>query len=139
MLARDGHVVMIHGNLGRDPDLQHLPSGTPVVNFPVASNRKWKDRDGEQHQETIWFRVSVFGPQAENINRYLSKGRGVIVEGRMRPDDNGNPRIWTGNDGESRASFEVVGLGVRFLSGRNGGSGEKAPDVEEEEDDEIPF
>jgi single-strand DNA-binding protein len=133
--------IIIAGYLGRDPEMRYLPSGTPVTNFSVATSRRWTGQDGQQQEETVWFRIAVFGRQAEVCNQYLSKGRPVLIEGRMRPDENGNPRVWTGQDGVARASFEVTAESVRFLSGR-GDTAAVPGEPEEmlgEEEEEIPF
>ncbi|HEY75454.1 MAG TPA: single-stranded DNA-binding protein [Thermoflexia bacterium] len=135
------HRIIIAGHLGRDPEMRYTPNGTPVTTFTMASNYRWVDQEGQQREETIWFRVSTFGRLAETCNQYLSKGRAVLVEGRLRPDDSGNPRIWVGNDGVARANFEVLATTVRFL----GRAGEAAPLEEPEErpvvedEEEIPF
>jgi single-strand DNA-binding protein len=136
--------IIIAGNLGGDPEMRYMPDGTAVTNISVATNRRWTDgQSGEQREETVWFRVSVWRRQAETVNEYLRKGSQVLVEGRMRPDPaTGNPRLWTGQDGTVRASFEVTADVVRFIGGRDTGgydvdeSGE-APAAQEE--DEIPF
>lgn len=139
------HKVIIVGNLGRDPEMRYTPDGTPVTNFSVATNRRWTNQDGSQGEETVWFRVSAWRRLAETCNQYLTKGRQVFVEGIMRPDpETGGPRIWTGNDGQARASFEVVAHTVRFLGGRGDQVGAGPPsDVEEPagmmEADDIPF
>jgi len=113
--------ITLVGNLGNDPEMRYLPDGRPVTNFSMATNSKWNNKQtGEPGQETVWWRISVFGPQAEACNQYLNKGRQVLVEGRMRPDPGtGNPRIWTRQDGTPAASYEVTGFNVRFLSGRD--------------------
>ena len=72
--------VIIVGNLGGDPELRYTPQGDPVTSFSVATNRRWTGRDGQPGEETCWFRVSVWGKQAESCNQYLSKGRQVLVE-----------------------------------------------------------
>lgn len=113
------HTIIIAGYLGRDPEMRYLPNGTPVTNFSVASSRKWTGSDGQLHDETVWFRISVFGKQAETCNQYLAKGRAVLVEGRMRPDDGGNPRVFQRQDGSWGASFEVTAQTVRFLGRRD--------------------
>ena len=100
-------------------------------------------QDGSQAEETIWIRVSAWGKLAEVCNQYLSKGRLVLVEGRLNPDkDTGGPRIWEGNDGQARASFEVVAQTVKFLGG-GGQSGGDERDAEGPpgtmETEEIPF
>lgn len=136
--------VIIVGNLGNDPEMRYMPDGTAVTNFSVATNRRWTDRaTGEPRDETTWFRVSVWRQQAETANQYLSKGQKVLVEGRMRPDSQtGGPRLWTGQDGTIRASYEVTADSVRFLSSREEASyaaddAFEAPAAQEE--DEIPF
>ena len=137
--------VIIIGNLGGDPEMRYMPNGTAVTNFSVATNRRWTDSaTGEPRDETVWFRVSVWGRQAETANEYLSKGRQVLVEGRIRPDpDTGGPRIWTGQDGTVRASYEINADSFRFMGGGRDetsfaveGGGEGAAPQEE---DEIPF
>lgn len=112
------HKIILVGNLGRDPEMRYTPSGQAVTNLSVAANRRYTDSSGESRDETIWFRVSVWGKQAEATNQYLRKGRQVLVEGRLVGDENGNPRIWTRQDGTPAASFEVSAQTVRFLGGR---------------------
>ena len=137
------HKIIVIGNLGRNPEMRYLPSGQPVTNFSVASNRKWNDAEGQTHEETIWVRVSAFGRLAEVCNQYLAKGRQVYVEGRLRPDqETGGPRVFTRNDGTPGASYEVVAATVQFLGGRNGnGASPNEPGFggEPETEEEIPF
>ncbi len=136
------HKIIIAGHLGRDPEMRYLPNGTPVTTFSVASSRRWTDREGQQQKETVWFRISVFGRQGEACNQYLRKGRAVLIEGRLRPDESGNPRIWVGDDGVARTSFEVVAQTVRFLGRANGATADEATAEmpgEAEGDEEIPF
>jgi len=135
------HKVILVGNLGRDPEMRYTPSGQAVTNLSVATNRTYTDSSGNQVKETVWFRVAVWGKQAETCHQYLRKGRQVLVEGRLTPDENGNPRIWTAQDGTPRASYEVTAQTVRFLGGREEAGmipeeGEVAGPVVE---DEIPF
>ncbi len=131
--------IIIVGNLGRDPEMRYTPSGQPVTNLSVATNRKWTNQEGQQQEETIWFRVSVWGKQAETCNQYLSKGRQVLVEGRLRPDPaTGGPRIWTRQDGTPGASFEITAFTVRFLGGR-AGAVEAGPEEQIMEEGDIPF
>ncbi len=110
--------IILVGNLGRDPEMRYTPSGQAVTNLSIATNRRYTDSSGESRDETIWFRVSVWGKQAESVNQYLRKGRQVLVEGRLVGDENGNPRIWTRQDGTPGASFEVSAQTVRFLGGK---------------------
>ncbi len=137
--------VVIVGNLGTDPEMRYTPSGQAVTNFSVATNRRWSDSQGNQQEETVWFRVSVWGKMAEVCNQYLAKGRQVLVEGTMRPDpETGGPRIWTDQNGQPRASFELTGREVKFLGTRSDSGGDfggdsgpgEAPGLTE---DEIPF
>ena len=84
--------ITLVGNLGADPEMRYLPDGKPVTSFSMATNRKWTNQQtGEPGEETVWWRVSIFGPQAEACNQYLSKGRQVLVEGRVRPDPSSSP------------------------------------------------
>ena len=139
------HKIILVGNLGRDPEMRYIPSGSAVTNFSMATSEKWTGQDGQPQERTIWWRVSVFGKSGEACNEYLKKGSKVLVEGRMNADPKGNPRIWKGQDGEARASFEVTALGVKFLSSRGetagGGGGPSSGTVEPEPSDEseIPF
>ena len=113
------HTIIIVGNLGRDPEMRYLPSGQAVTNFSVATSRKYTNSDDQLVDETTWFRISVWGRQAETTNQYLRRGSRVLVEGRLRPDPaTGNPRIWNRQDGTSGASYEVTASTVRFLSSR---------------------
>ena len=134
--------LVIAGNLGQDPEMRYMSDGQAVTNFSVACNRSWNDRaTGEQQEEVTWFRVSVWGRQAEAANQYLSKGRQVLVEGRLRPDPNtGGPRLWTRNDGSVGASFEVVADRVQFLGSNGNGNGAGQAETDSSfEDDQIPF
>ena len=140
------HTIIVVGNVGRDAEMRYTPSGAAVASFSVATNRQYTASSGEQVKETVWFRISAWGKQAEVCNQYVKKGMKVLVEGRLNADPNtGGPRIWTGQDGSSRASFEVTAATVRFLSSRNeyesssGGGGQMdAGDMLPPEDD-IPF
>ncbi len=135
--------VIIAGNLGRDPEMRYTSDGTPVTNFSVATNRRWTNADGSRAEETVWFRVTAWRRTAEVCNQYLKKGQQVLVEGQLKPDPaTGGPRIWTGNDGIARASYELTAFTVKFLGGRGepsvepyGGAEEPPPEPEEE----IPF
>jgi single-strand DNA-binding protein len=122
------HTLIIVGNLGRDPEMRYTPSGQAVTNFNVATSRQYTDSNGQQVKETIWFRISAWGKQAEVCNQYLKKGSKVLVEGRLNPDPKtGGPRIWQGQSGPG-ASFEVTANQVRFLSSRSDTEGgERAP------------
>jgi len=135
--------LIIVGNLGRDPELRYTPQGIPVCSFPVATNERWTDQRGEQQERTAWFRVTAWNRLAETCAQYLSKGRQVLVEGRLNSDpETGGPRVWTGNDGVARAQYEITAFTVKFLGRRGmeavGTVGEEGASYGEEAD-EIPF
>ena len=139
--------LTIVGILGRDPEMRYTPSGQAVTNLNIAANRQYSSNSGERVKETTWFRVSVWGKQAEACNQYLKKGSKVLVEGRMTADaETGGPRVWTGQDGSPRASFEVTAQTVRFLSSRQedqaagGGYGQSNDNMmAPPPDEDIPF
>lgn len=109
--------LTVVGRLGRDPEMKFMPDGSPVTSFSIATDRAFTDRNGQKQKETTWFRVSVFGKQAETANQFLTKGRMVLVEGRLAVDPaTGGPRVFTGKDGTAKAALEVVANTVRFLS-----------------------
>lgn len=136
--------IVIVGNLGRDPEMRYTPSGQAVTNFSMATNRRYTDSNGQQVDETTWFRISVWGNQAEAVNQYLQQGSRVLVEGRLRPDpETGGPRIWTRNDGTPGASYEVTAFRVVFLSTRAEDQAYQArepePASQDMDEDDIPF
>jgi len=137
--------VIIAGNVGRDPEMRYTPSGQAVTSFSVAINEAYTSNSGEKVKKTIWFRVSAWGKQAETCNQYVKKGQMVLVEGRLTGDQTtGGPRVWTGQDGQPRASFEISASTVRFLSSRQDGEGGMggpvdAGDMTAPSDDNIPF
>jgi len=111
--------VIITGNLTADPELSSLPSGTSVCKLRVAVNRRYKDNaSGEWIEKPNYFDVKVWGAQGENCANYLSKGRGVAVDGRLEW------REWESQDGSKRQAVEVVADTVQFLGSRDGGGGE---------------
>ena len=110
------HKIVLVGHLGGDPEMRYTPSGVAVTNFSVATNRVYS-KDGERVEETTWFRISAWNRLAEICQEYLKKGSAVLVDGELQ-GVNGNPRIWTGDDGEPRASYEVRANTIKFLSGK---------------------
>lgn len=137
--------LIIVGNLGSAPEMKYMTDGQAVTNLSVACNRRWTDRaSGQPQEEVTWYRVSVWGRQAEAANQYLDKGRQVLVEGRLRPDPNtGGPRLWTRHDGTVGASFEMVADRVQFLGSNSNGNGANGHANGAAEpayaEDEIPF
>ena len=137
------HQITLVGYLGNDPDMRFTPNGQAVTSFSVASSRKYTNNSGQQIDETTWFRISVWGAQAESCNQYLAKGRPVLVIGRLRPDpQTGSPRVFPRQDGSMGSSYEVTAITVRFLPGGRG-TGSYEEDLGDEmggvETDDIPF
>jgi single-strand DNA-binding protein len=136
--------VILVGNLGRDPELRYTPQGTPVCSFSMATNERRKDKSGEMQDHTTWFRVTLWGRQAETASQYLTKGRPVYIEGRLRVEE------WTDRDGKARHTLEVHGTDMQFIGGgraeeppmeraaaaAGGTSATEQPDLA---DDDIPF
>ncbi|PWB56019.1 MAG: single-stranded DNA-binding protein [Anaerolineales bacterium] len=131
----------IIGRLGTDPEMRYSPSGQPVTNFPVATNRKYKNAAGQTVKETTWFKVSAWGKMAEACNSYLHKGSLVYVEGRLIADPStGSPRIWDRQDGTPAASFELHADTVDFLDSKNGDANGHAEQLAPaSSENEIPF
>jgi single-strand DNA-binding protein len=127
--------AILFGNLTRDPELRALPSGMNVVNFSIATNRVFKDKDGKKQEQTDFHNVVVFGRQADTVNQYLKKGSSVFVEGRMQT------RSWDDKKtGEKKYRTEVVADSVQF-GPRASGSGARSTDSgqggEMPQDDEM--
>ena len=109
--------VILIGNLTRNPELRYTPGGTPVASFALAVNRRF--RQGEElRDEVCYIDIVVFGKQAEHCGQYLSKGSGVIVEGRLQQ------RRWETDDGQKRSKHEVVAQSVTFMPKRQEGAGD---------------
>lgn len=110
-MAASLNKVFLMGNLTRDPELRYVPSGTAVANFTVAVNRAYSTQSGEKKEEVAYVRIVVWGRRAEVCGEYLSKGRPVFIEGRIRT------RTWQGPDGQNRSALEVIASNVQFLGG----------------------
>jgi len=107
--------VILIGNLTRNPELRYTPSGTPVANFGLAVNRKFKQAD-EAKEEVCYIDIVVFGKQAEHCGQYLNKGDGAIIDGRLQQ------RRWETDDGQRRSKHEVIAQSVTFLPKKQGSS-----------------
>ncbi len=115
-MARGVNKVILVGNLGADPDVKYLPSGSAVANVNVATSRSWKDKNtGAQQEQTEWHRVVFFDRLAEVVGEYLKKGSQVYIEGRLQT------RKWQDKQGVDRYSTEVVASEMQMLGGRGGG------------------
>lgn len=111
--------IILVGNLGKDPELRYTPQGAAVCSFTMATNEKRKGASGEMQDTTTWFRVTLWNKQAENASKYLTKGRPVYIEGRLRTEE------WTDKDGKTRSSLEVHATDMQFIGNRgdDGGGG----------------
>ncbi len=112
--------ITIVGYLGRDPELRFTPNGDAVCSFTVATTERRKDATGEPRDETTWFRITVWRRQAEIANEYLSKGKQVYVEGRLRQTE------YTDRDGNRRTALEVTASDIQFLSAKGEGAESKS-------------
>ncbi len=103
--------VLLLGNLTRDPQLSYTPNQVAVVDFGLATNRRWTGPDGAQREETCFVDCRAFGRLAENINKYMTKGRAILIEGRLTFDS------WTAQDGTRRSKHRVTVENFQFLPG----------------------
>lgn len=114
--------VTIIGNLGQDPETRFLQSGSSVCSFSVATSRRWTNKDGNQTEETVWWRVSAWGKLGEICQQYLNKGKQVFIEGTMAPDRETNgPKIWIDQNGQARASYDLRADTMKMLGRRDSG------------------
>ena len=147
-MSASANLVVLMGNLTRDPEERFTPGGKAVTTLPIAVNRYYTDKDtGKRVNAVDFIDVSVWGRMAENCVKYLSKGRPVYIEGRL------SVRRWETPNGEARSKMEVVARNVQFLGGRgqdssedygSAGSSEERSDEDMQEkssniDEEIPF
>jgi single-strand DNA-binding protein len=146
-MANINRVVLV-GNLTRDPELRHTPSGTPVCKLRIAVNTRQKDAQGNWGDKPNYFDVTVWGNQGESCAQFLSKGRPVGIDGRL------DWREWEAQDGTKRQAVEIIADTVQFLGGRGdveaGAGGERQfvpagataaadADFAGGADDDIPF
>ena len=128
--------VMIIGNVGAEPEMRFSPDGTPVTSFRVATNRVYTTPEGERKEETEWFSVVAWGKLAEQCNQFLSKGRLVYAEGRLRTHS------WDDQSGQKRYRTEVIANRVSFLDKQvPSASEDRGGNVggDEPESDDVPF
>src|ERR1700690_2181465 len=144
-MANINRVVLV-GNLTKDPELRHTPSGTAVCKLRVAVNTRQKDGTGQGVDKPNYFDVTVWGNQAESCAQYLAKGRPVGIDGRL------DWREWDAQDGSKRQAVQIIADTVQFLGGRDGGPSEgggnqfvpagaaqESADFPAAADDDIPF
>ena len=149
MASRSVNKVILIGNLGGDPELRHTASNVPVVNFTVATNENWVNKDGTREERTEWHRVVAWRRLAEICHEYLRKGTQVYIEGKLQT------RSWEDQSGQKRYMTEVVADEMVILGSRGGGGESGAyqggqpggeagyqghqPPAQVEEDDDLPF
>ena len=108
--------VIIVGNLGKDPEVRYMPSGSAICNITVATSRQWKDKtSGDKQEETEWHRITFFDRMAEIAGEYLKKGRPVYVEGRLKT------RKYTDKDGVEKYATDIIATDMQLLGSREGG------------------
>jgi single-strand DNA-binding protein len=140
--------VMLIGNLGRDPEVRFTPDGSPVASFSIATSEAWTDKNGTRQERTEWHNIVAWNKLADLAKRYLTKGRPVYVEGRIRT------REWDDRDGNKRRTTEIVATQMVLLGSRPPGAESSAspqpvqravPDAEPAlsdstiTDEDIPF
>lgn len=136
--------ITLVGNLGKDPDFRYTPQGNPVCTISLATNERRRDKSGEFQDVTTWFRVTLWGKQAETAQKFLTKGSPIYIEGRLRIEE------WSDRDGKNRYTLDVQATDMQFLGGRGEGAGSGAatppppPSAPDNgggagDDDEIPF
>jgi single-strand DNA-binding protein len=133
--------VILVGNLGRDPEVRYTPSGTAVANFSLATTENWTNKDGEKESRTEWHRIVAWGRLGEICGEYLSKGKQVFIEGRIRTNE------WEDQEGNKRQTTEIVATNMQMLGPRAGADtfqdnsfgGGKAKGPTGPVEDDIPF
>ena len=139
--------IILVGNLGRDPELRYTPDGTPVCTFSLATNERRRDKNtGENNDVTTWFRVTLWRRQAEVASQYLTRGKPVYIEGRLRVEE------YTDRDGKTRHSLEVTATDMQFIGSARGGDEaggpqtraaaapqHAGPEPTDLTDDDVPF
>jgi single-strand DNA-binding protein len=139
--------AILVGNLGRDAELKFTHGGTAVATVSLATTEKWKDRDGQQKEDTQWHRVVLWGKTAEALHEYLTKGKSIYVEGKLQT------REWEGKDGQKQRTTEIRADRIVLLGGGNGSGASRERDAYRQpafagaasepepvpDDDDVPF
>lgn len=116
-MAKDFNQAIVMGNLTRDPELRTTPGGQSVASFSVATNRSWQDPSGEKKDAVEFHDIVAWGKLGELVSNYLSKGRKVLVVGRLQT------RTWDAQDGSKRQKTEIVATDINFVDRMNGADG----------------
>ena len=134
--------ALLIGRLGADPEVRYTPDGTMVVNFRMATDLQWKDKNGERLQRTEWHRIVAYAKLAEICSNYLSKGKLIFIEGRIQT------RSWEDKDGVKRSTTEIVASNMQMLDSKGQTRSQEAvvddqthasPGSESAPDDDVPF
>ena len=120
--------LILIGNVGKKPELRMTAAGKPFTTFSLATNKAYK-QDGVTNEQVCWWRVTVWGDQAENVVKYVDKGSLIGVEGEITPDTTGNPRLYQVKDGTWASGYDMRAQTVKFLDRK----------AEKETDDEYQF
>ena len=131
-MAVNFNKVFVAGNLTRDPQVRFFANERAVADIGIACNRRWRDRDGNQQEETTFVDVECWGRTAELVGQYLAKGRACLVEGRLKLDQ------WEDKDGNKRSKLKVVADTVQFLDGPGGSGGGRSGDSQGESSGSAP-
>ena len=122
--------IILLGNLTRDPQLSYTPNNTSIVEIGLATNRKWKSKDGVINEDVCFVNAKMFGKRAEALNKYLKKGDPIFLEGRLTFDS------WQDNEGNNRGKHTVMIENFEFVGGRKSQTDQPEAD---EADEDIPF
>jgi single-strand DNA-binding protein len=122
--------VEVIGHVGKDAEMRYTGTGQAVTSFSVAHSEQYTSAAGEKVKKTVWLRVTAWGTLAEDCNQYVKKGMLVHVEGKLTADENGNPKVYTKQDGTAAASFEINAQSVLFLTKTEGAPTAPAGDEE---------
>lgn len=137
--------VTIAGRVGASPELRYSPNGVAVTNMSVVTSEKYKKDDGSLVESKAWWRVVVWGKQAESCSQYLDKGSLVLIEGKIITDDSGNVEAYMRKDGTPAASLKLKANSVKFLSSKNNGEQAQSgvvtniDDTSPIDEDSLPF
>lgn len=139
-------ILQIMGRLGKDPEMRYTPEGIAVTTINVAEDRKYTTKSGEEKKNLWWFRCTAWNKTAETIAKWFTKGKGIYLIGELVSTPEGNPRIWTSDDGASHTSFEVQIREWRFPPGSTGNEAGGNPNQLEDpsspgspDEESIPF
>lgn len=124
--------VILIGNLGSDPEVRHLSSGSVVANFNIATSESYTNKNGERVTQTEWHRIELWDGLAKVAEQYLKKGQSVYIEGRIKTEN------WQDNDGNNRTTTRIRGLNMTMLGGRNSDQPGNTDHAQQQQSDSAP-